>query len=46
MKAAICSKCGKPTGGYVPEGATDIVCFACNEAEERARVREEKRKGV
>lgn len=36
MKAAICSKCGKKCG-RVPDDATDIVCFACNEAEARQK---------
>jgi hypothetical protein len=29
MKPAICSKCGKAHGGFVPDDAEDIVCFAC-----------------
>ena len=30
MKAAVCSKCGKATGGMVPDDATHITCFACD----------------
>jgi hypothetical protein len=31
MKPAVCEKCGKKLDGFVPEDATDIICFACNE---------------
>lgn len=30
MKVAICEKCGKIVG-KVPDDATDIICFKCNE---------------
>jgi hypothetical protein len=31
MKPVVCEKCGKKLDGFVPEDATDIICFACNE---------------
>jgi hypothetical protein len=32
MKRAICSKCGKPLQGKVPDDATEVICFKCDNA--------------
>jgi hypothetical protein len=31
MKLAVCELCGKETGGRVPDDATGVTCFQCNE---------------
>lgn len=35
MKQAVCSKCGEQLRGFVPDEAKQIICFKCNEAENR-----------
>lgn len=30
VKQAICSKCGDKLDGMVPDDATDVVCFKCD----------------
>lgn len=42
-KNGICGRCGKQVGP-VPPDATEIRCFACNEAEMDERDRERNRK--
>jgi hypothetical protein len=40
MKPAICSRCGKDLKDLVPDDAEDVVCFRCNEAENKRRERQ------
>lgn len=37
MKRAICSRCGKDLGRLVPDDATHVVCFACDQLPGKGR---------